>query len=682
MSQNNDIAIIGMSGRFPGANDIHTFWKNILNGTESISILDDTVLEQAGVPKEYLHHPRYVKAAARLSQIDLFDADFFGYSEREAELMDPQHRLFLTEVYHAIEDACIPLDDHSYKIGVFSGTSFNTYLFEYINEFKKYKNNIGSFSNLLHSNSQDYLSTKISYKLNLTGPSINVQTACSTSLAALHIAAQSLLVYESDIAIVGGVSVIVPQNQGYFYETAGICSSDGHCRAFDKTATGTIFGSGVGVVVLKRMEDALADRNQIYAIIKSTAMNNDGNNKVSYTAPSVEGQANVIHDALALSNINNHDIDYIETHGTGTKLGDSIEFSALQKVFSSFKKRNSCALGSVKTNIGHLNAAAGIAGLIKTALALKHSIIPPSLHFTKCNPEINMENSPFYINTETKTWPEHNRSKFAGVSSFGVGGTNVHVILEKAPLIKKSFSKKTFHLLPISAKTESALKNLKSNLTNFLSEKKSEISNIAYTLQKGRTHYPCRDFLICHNNSNIVFLENKPENNPDYDALLEIGRNWLRGDKINWESIYSDETPYFISLPTYPFEKKSYWIKQLDDKNGKEITYPSYINQNKNDGSIHEKLNVIWCQLLKIEKINFNDNFYSLGGDSLLGTQLLTHIEFIIPVTLDLTILDKNPTINLLSQFIESRLIEKINSLTEEEAKELLAKTKNELIYE
>ncbi len=375
---NFDVAIIGMSGRFPGSKNIEEFWENLCLGVESVEFFSDEELSRGGVDSETLDDPNYVKASPTLDQVDMFDASFFGYSPREARDMDPQHRLFLECSWAALEHAGYEADSYKGTIGVYGGTSMSVYLYFCATLPLIYHEQIP----LLIGNDKDFLTTRVSYKLNLTGPSVNVQTACSTSLVAVHMACQSLLNNECDMALAGGVSLRIPQTMGYFYHEGGMVSPDGHCRPFDARAQGTTFGSGVGVVVLKRLVDAIADRDTIWAVIKGSAVNNDGSLKAGFTAPSVNKQAEVVKTALAMAEVHPETIGYIEAHGTATPLGDPIEIQALTQAFRTQTKRSGyCAIGSVKSNIGHLDVAAGVTGLIKVVLALKYGKIPPSLHF-------------------------------------------------------------------------------------------------------------------------------------------------------------------------------------------------------------------------------------------------------------------------------------------------------------
>jgi amino acid adenylation domain-containing protein len=492
----SDIAIIGMSGRFPGAATIDEFWQNIRDGVESISFFSDEELIASCTEAATLKQPNYVKASGVLSDIELFDANFFDISPREAQITDPQHRLFLECAWESLESAGYALQAGNQIIGVYAGVSMNTYL---VNNLYSNSDALEDSYSLLIGNDKDFLPTRVSYKLNLRGPSITVQTACSTSLVAVHLACQSLLNGECDMALAGGVSISLPQKTGYWYQEGMINSPDGHCRAFDANAKGTVGGNGVGVVVLKRLEQALADGDPVHAVIKGSAVNNDGFLKVGYTAPSVEGQTAVISEAQAIAGIDTETISYIEAHGTGTELGDPIEITALTKAFrASTEKKGFCAIGSLKTNIGHTDAAAGVAGLIKTVLALKHQLLPPSLHFEQPNPQIDFAKSPFYVNRTLSEWKSNGIPRRAGVSSFGIGGTNAHVILEEAPALESSEPSRPWQLLVLSAKTPSALDTMTTNLANYLAQHPDiNLADVAYTLHCGRQSFKQRRMLVC-----------------------------------------------------------------------------------------------------------------------------------------------------------------------------------------
>ncbi|WP_392535973.1 beta-ketoacyl synthase N-terminal-like domain-containing protein [Nostoc sp. C117] len=494
-----------MAGRFPGAKNVDEYWQNLCAGRECISFFSDEELLALGVDQALLNNPSYVKAGAPISDIEMFDASFFGFSPKEAEVTDPQQRIFLECAWEALENA--GYDSEAYKgwIGVYAGGSLSSYLIENLLLTNFYT--LESLSRQFPaSNDKDYIPTRVSYKLNLKGPSLNVNTTCSTSLVAVHLACRGLLNYECDMALAGGVSIQVPHQVGYLYLKEGMASPDGHCRAFDANAQGTIMGNGVGIVVLKRLEDALAEGDCIYAVIKGSAINNDGSAKVGFTAPSTSGQAKVIAEAQAIADINPETISYIETHGTGTILGDPIEISALKKVFNaSTEKKGFCAIGSVKTNVGHLNTASGVAGLIKTVLALKHQVIPPNLHFETPNPEIDFEDSPFYVNTKLSEWKTNGTPRRAGVSSFGFGGTNAHVVLEEAPPQKLSEKSRPWQLLVISAKTDSALEMATENLKSHLQEHPHlDLADVAYTLQLGRRAFDRHRFVVCQDIKDAV----------------------------------------------------------------------------------------------------------------------------------------------------------------------------------
>ncbi len=501
----SEIAIIGMACRVPGANSPRAFWDNLRNGIESITFLSDEELLASGVDPNLLANPNYVRAAAVVEGFDQFDAQFFGFTPAEAETMDPQQRLLLECSWEALESAGYTPDGFQYPVGVYAGAKTNTYSLNIFSNQDYLQNQDG----LLISLGSDlaFLGTRISYKLNLKGPSYTVQTACSTSLVAVHLACQSLLSAECHMALAGGSAITVPHRAGYLYQEGSMLSPDGHCRAFDAEARGTVFGNGVGMVVLKRLEDALADGDTILAVIKGSAINNDGSLKASFTAPSVDGQTEVILDALACAGVDAETISYIETHGTGTSLGDPIEILALSNAFrASTTKTGFCAIGSVKTNIGHLDAAAGVIGLIKTVLALQNQQIPPSLHFSQPNPQIDFAASPFVVNTTLREWPRTKHPRRAGVSSFGFGGTNAHVILEEAPPAAPSVAPgHPAQLLLLSARTPSALAAACANLADHLAQHPElALADVAATLQVGRRAFRQRRALVVTDHAQAI----------------------------------------------------------------------------------------------------------------------------------------------------------------------------------
>ncbi|HKR63899.1 MAG TPA: amino acid adenylation domain-containing protein, partial [Thermoanaerobaculia bacterium] len=495
-ANSDDVAIIGISARLPNAPDVATFWRNLRDGVESSVTLTDEQLRAAGVPRELARDPRYVRTKPFLADIDLFDAAHFGIGPREADVMDPQHRLFLECAWEALESAG-EIDCAGARVGVFAGASLNSYVLHNLLPNRALLDSLGIYPVLI-GNDRDFVATRVSYKLDLRGPSLNVSTACSTSLVAVHLACRSLLDGQCDMAIAGAASVKVPQTEGYVYDEGGIMSPDGRCRAFDARANGTVGGSGVGVVILKRLDDAMRDGDPILAVIKSTAMTNDGADKVGYTAPSISGQATAIANAHAAANIDPETIDYIEAHGTGTSLGDPIEIAALTDAFRrKTQKRNFCAIGSVKTNVGHLDAAAGVAGLIKTVLALNAEEIPPSLNFETPNPNIDFDNSPFFVNQTLRAWPRGDKPRRAGVSSFGLGGTNVHVVLEEAPQTTSHQQPATDdpQLLVLSARSQESLDAQTSAVAGAIAN--ATLADAAFTLAVGRRAFDHRRFAVC-----------------------------------------------------------------------------------------------------------------------------------------------------------------------------------------
>ncbi len=497
----SSIAVIGMDCRFPGANDTTAFWRNLRDGVESVTFFSDEELLGEGIDAATLQAPNYVKAHAVIDDIDLFDADFFGYSPKEAMLIDPQHRLFLETCWRALEDAGYSPRDYDGAVGVFAGTRMSTYYVNYLShDLREYGTALFLRSHI--GCDRDHLCTRTSYKLNLRGPSFNLQCACSTSLVAVHLACESLLSGQCDMALAGAAGVDTPQKHGYFYQEGMIFSPDGHCRPFDAKAGGIVSGNGVGVVTLKRLSDALRDKDDVHAVIRGSAVNNDGEDKAAYAAPGLEGQREVIAEALAVAGVNPETVSFVEAHGTGTHLGDPLEVEALTRAFSaSTSRRGFCALGSVKSNIGHLEVAAGAASLIKAVLSLKHGEIPPTAHFKEPNPRIDFQQTPFFVNNTRIDWPDPRRPRRACVSSFGVGGTNAHVVLEEAPPRESAApSDKAAAeplLLTLSARQKPALAELAKRYAAFFRANPDlDPADCCFTSRLGRAHHEHRLALV------------------------------------------------------------------------------------------------------------------------------------------------------------------------------------------
>jgi acyl transferase domain-containing protein/thioesterase domain-containing protein len=500
------IAIIGMAGRFPGARNIGEFWRNLRDGVESIRQLSDAELIAAGVSAEELANPDYVKAAAILDDVEMFDASFFGFSPKDAAIMDPQHRHFLECAWEALEHAGHTAESFPGSIGVYAGSGMSSYLIHNLLTNRKLVESAGLFLLKQTGNDKDVLATRISYQMNLRGPSISVQTACSTSLVAVHLACQSLLNQECDMVLAGGVTIEIPHARGYVYREGEILSRDGHCRSFDASSSGTVFSSGAGVVVLRRLQDALDDGDTIHAVILGSAVNNDGSRKIGYLAPSVEGQAEVVAEALGVAGVNADDISYVETHGTGTTVGDPIEIKGLTQAFrESTTAKGFCAIGSLKSSVGHLDAAAGVAGLIKTVLALENHEIPPSLHFQTPNPLIDFASTPFRVNAKLTDWKSKGTPRRAGVTSLGIGGTNAHVVLEEAPTEERAGKAKPYQLVVVSAKTEAAMDRAAANLTRYLEEHgELPLADVAFTCQAGRKEFSHRRIVVARNSTDAA----------------------------------------------------------------------------------------------------------------------------------------------------------------------------------
>jgi amino acid adenylation domain-containing protein len=511
MDQSDDtldgIAIIGVHGRFPGAGSVEEFWANLLAGKDTVARFSDDELRASGLDPEKLRREgHYVPARGVLADADRFDAAFFGVHPKEAEVMDPQQRVFLEVCWEALERSGYAPGRINGAVGVYAGATYNTYYLHALHPRPDLRELVGDEQVML-GNEKDYLATRVAYKLDLTGPAIALNTACSSSLVCVVQAYQALATYQCDMALAGGVAVMVPQQRGYYHQEGYIGSPDGHTRTFDVDAKGTVFSNGATCVVLKRLADAVADGDNVIAVIKGVAVNNDGARRASFGAPGVDGQSEAITFAQEAAGFDPESISYVEAHGTATPLGDPIEVAALTKAFRrSTDKRGFCAIGSVKSNVGHMDAAAGTAGLIKTALALKNRQLPASLHFRQPNPKLELESSPFFVNAALRDWTSPDGAPLrAGVSSFGTGGTNAHVVLQEAPALPESSASRASQLLLLSAKTATALEAATEALAARLaSEPALPLADVAYTLQVGRSEFAYRRAVVCSTTADAV----------------------------------------------------------------------------------------------------------------------------------------------------------------------------------
>lgn len=494
-----EVAVIGMAGRFPQAKDIDEYWANLIAGKECTTHFSDEDLRRSGISARLINDPQYVKVKGCLEDIQYFDAEFFGYAPQEIQVMDPQMRVLHECAYEALEDAGYNIENYEGMVGLFAGALQNRY-WEVLSA-----PNATSLSELfeaLHLIDKDFLSSRISYKLNLQGPSITISTACTTSLVAIHCAYKSLLADECDIALAGGVSLVLPNKSGYLYQHGIPFSPDGRCRSFDASANGAVGGEAAGIVVLKSLERAVSDGDHIYAVIKGSATNNDGARKVGYTAPGVAGPAEVIKAAQRFAQVSPESISYVEAHGMGTALSDMIEIEALKIAFD-LDKVDCCRIGSHKPNIGYSGPAAGVAGFIKTALALHHRALPPSINCI--NPREELSETPFFVNTELCEWENPDHPLRAGVNGFAVGGTNAHIVLEEAPLAQRSADDGHSRLVVWSGRTDSALSKVTAALAKAVgNDNRANLADIAYTLQVGRRHFPHRRFAVCDSIDDLV----------------------------------------------------------------------------------------------------------------------------------------------------------------------------------
>ncbi|MFF8513543.1 beta-ketoacyl synthase N-terminal-like domain-containing protein [Streptomyces sp. NPDC015492] len=623
------VAIVGMAGKFPGADTVDDFWANLKDGVSSIRSFSRSEVLAAGTSESVAADPSFVASGGDLDGAELFDAAFFRMTPREAELTDPQHRLFLTCAYQALLDAGNPPGASGRQVGVFASGSYNTYLLANILRNKEFSEAALSHPVII-GNDKDFLASRVSYKLNLTGPSITVQTACSSSLASVHLACASLQRAETDVAIAGGVSITIPQKSGYVYQEGGVFSSDGACRPFDKKADGMVKGNGCGVVVLKRLSDAVKDRDRIYAVIRGVATSNDGSTKIGFAAPGPDGQRRAIKSALVASGIPSSRIGYVEAHGTGTALGDPVELRALAKAYKEAGgPQLNCELGSVKANVGHLDAAAGVVGLIKTALILYHQIVPQQINFDEPNPHLALDKTPFVISTKTR--PTDLPLTAAAVSSFGLGGTNTHCVLEAFSADQREKRREVPYAYPFvfSAQSPAALTEAARRLLGYVALHQPDLVDLSYTLLTGRDSLEHRHaFLACNLKEVEAALA---EFLSEGQSNIGSSSHSLRASIADLSGEFDFSSARKISLPAHPLFEEPFWIEP-DKKLGpsSHASADGEIRRAGGDadgGEIVDRVIGIFERHLGISHISPDQSYYRLGGDSLLAVQIVSELR-------------------------------------------------------
>lgn len=657
------IAVIGLAGRFPGARDVGEFWRNLAKGVESISFFSETELDPS-IPRAVRSDPAYVRARGVLEDADQFDAVFFGMAPLEAEVTDPQQRVFLELAWEALENSGYAPNASGRRVGVFAGSHNNSYLVNNVLRRPDLAGRFGEFPTML-ANEKDYLATRVAYKLGLTGPAVTVLTACSTSLVAVAQAVASLLAGHCDLALAGGVAITSPPASGHLYQEGAMLSGDGHCRPFDADASGTVFSDGAGIVVLKRLRDALRDGDMIRAVIRGAAVNNDGADKMSFTAPSVKGQASAIQSALVVAGVEAESIGYVEAHGTATPLGDPIEIAALANAFSTTARKQYCALGSLKGNLGHLTAAAGVAGLMKVILALENELIPESLFFSSPNPRIDFAESPFFVNARPRPWRRGPVPRRAGVSSFGVGGTNAHLIVEEAPVAVGERGTDKERLIVLSARTSAALAEARRRLADELERTSHSLADIALTLQAGRAPMRERYFVVAANTAEAARRLRGDETDPGErterrERLESMGRRWQGGESVDWAGLYEGERPRRVPLPTYPFERRRYWADPPIAMEAAAVTPPKggTIVANRSAGA-WELVKAVLEEVSGIELADAGGSacLFDLGFDSLALTQAANAFTKRLGVTVSFRqLMEDLTTLEALTTFVGARL--------------------------
>ncbi|MFE6665146.1 beta-ketoacyl synthase N-terminal-like domain-containing protein [Streptomyces sp. NPDC057697] len=662
------VAVVGLACRFPGAENPDEFWRNLLDGKDSITRVTG---------------PDGVAARGLIESPEWFDAGYFGISPREARLINPQHRVFLECAVAAFEDAGLEPGRRTGATGVYAGSGENGYA----QLLKANRASLPSVSDweIRVANGPDFLCGRVAHRLGLGGPTVAVQAACATALVAVHLAVQGLLAGDCDLALAGGVSVRVPTGVGGPDEV-GIQAPDGVLRAFDAAARGLVGGDGVGVVVLKRLADAVADGDRIDAVVLGSAVNNDGADRMGFTAPGVAGQAAVVERAQRTAGIAAKSCTYVETHGTGTRLGDPVEIAALTRAFCredreggrGAGRRGFCGIGSVKTNIGHTDAAASAAGLIKTVLALKHGLIPPSLHFTEPNPEIDFASSPFRVVTAVEEWRPEGMPRRAGVSSFSIGGTNAHVVLEQPPAERESGHARGAvgpYVLPLSAKSPQALEAVTARLAEHLRRNPGvPLADVAWTLQTGRWEHPYRRFALVRDTADAVRVltggepdrlvtsggavrapAREPEAPPEDPGAA--GALWLTGAAVDWGASHGDRRPRRVALPTYPFERRPFTAGPA--VRGAPAPVPAAAapaGPPPAGTTTYDLVAALFAGILDLPEVEPDESFFDLGGDSLTATRLVAGVRERYPVELAPKELFAAPTAEEFAALIDTRL--------------------------
>jgi len=664
MPEFDKIAVIGLACRFPGADNYRCFAENLRKGADSITRMSRESLLARGVPAERLDDPRYVPARGVISDPDMFDNEFFGFSTSDATMMDPQHRLFLMVAWHALEDAGYAAPRLRARAGVFAACSKNSYAPVTSNEWK-----------YVISGMADHLSTRLSFKLNMRGPSMTVSTACSSSLVAVTQAAQALLMRQCDVALAGGTAIDFPI-EGYTFRDGSILSPDGSCRAFDARAAGTVPGDGAGVVVLKRLADAVRDGDMIRAVISGYGLNNDGSDKVAYSAPSVSGQADAIAMAHASAGVRPGDIGYVEAHGTATALGDAVEVAALREVFDGAAEPGACALGAVKSSIGHLDAAAGVAGLIKTVLSVEHGVIFPSANVDTPNPALGLEDSAFRVPVTCEPWPGDGPRR-AGVSSFGVGGTNVHLVLEQAPDRPAPSAHDGYWPLLVSAKNPASLRAQAQDLAGALAAGAS-LPDAAFTLAEGREHFGCRLAVVADDPGQAAALLCAAEPSlageparwdpvaqaawekcaaalPELEAAAAA---WQAGADVRFGALFSGGGFSRVPLPGYRFKTARYWDPRYPDLAAGTEAAPAAEGAaaGTSGETVASHVMAAWEIALGEAPDSPDADFYDAGGDSLSALELLTELEERLGVRLELDDVFAGPTLGELIRQVRALL--------------------------